>query len=260
MTTELFENPSIISEGTLDTMVTQLSQQINECTPRAQFTDFSTEMEQKMAEYSDEIRIMKSRWRGDNKLVDNYIKRNVTKLNKRLNGVSRRLEIAENDAKRYNLIINGIPKTRKLERTIHLERLVKDFFQTVLNLPKVQFDEVQRIQQDTSTSTNDGNQNDNKKEMSPILIKFPSVRIKTLVLKASRSMSNEAKRTYSVGEDFTNTVKHQRRRLVAFARKRARITKKKWALKYNELYMNGRVFIVNEDRNRVVPKAKITVN
>jgi hypothetical protein len=30
-------------------------------------------------------------------------------------------------------------------------------------------------------------------------------------------------------------------------------------LKYNELYMNGRVFIFNEETNRVVPKAKITV-
>ena len=72
-------------------------------------------------------------------------------------------------------------------------------------------------------------------------------------------MPNEAKRTYSVGEDFTNTVKHHRRRLVAFARKRARITKKKWALKYNELYMNGRVFVFSEEKNRVVPKVKMTL-
>ena len=87
-----------------------------------------------------------------------------------------------------------------------------------------------------------------------MLVKFPSVRIKTSVLKASRSMSPEAKKIYSVGEDFTDTIKHHRRRLVTFARKRARITKKKWALKYNELYMNGRVFIFVEDKNRVLPK------
>ena len=79
-----------------------------------------------------------------------------------------------------------------------------------------------------------------------------------MVLKATRSMSNIMKRKYSVGEDFTESVKQHRRRLVAFARKRARITKKKWALKYDELYMNGRVFVYSEEKNRVVLKDKIS--
>ena len=232
--------------------VEQLSQQINECTPRARFIDLSREMEEKMRECSSEIDSAKLRWRSDKSLADTYIKRNITRLSRKLNGVSARLEATENNAKKYNLIINGIPKTRKLERTTHLERMVKDFFQTVLRLPRIQFDEVQRIQTEVQKEYNGTNKNE--KETIPVLVKFPSVRTKTSVLKASRSMSNEAKRTYSVGEDFTDTIKHHRRRLVAFARKRAKITKKKWALKYNELYMNGRVFIFMEDKNRVVPK------
>ena len=205
-----------------------------------------------MRECSDEIDNAKMKWRTDKSLANTYIKRNITRLSRKLSGVSARLEATENDAKKYNLIINGIPKTRKLERASHLERVVKDFFQTVLKMPRIQFDEVQRLKSESSKGSNETNHDHN--DNFPVLVKFPSVRIKTSVLKASRSMSKEAKRTYSVGEDFTETIKLHRRRLVAFARKRARITKKKWALKYNELYMNGRVFIFVEDKNRVVPK------
>ena len=42
-----------------------------------------------------------------------------------------------------------------------------------------------------------------------------------------------------------------RQALASFARRRARKTKKKWALKYDELYFNGRVFVFDEDSNRV---------
>ena len=236
----------------LHNQVEKLSLQVSECTPRSRFIDFEREVEEKMRECSDAVDNAKERWKADKSVANTHIKRNITRLNRRLNGVSARLDAAENDAKKYNLIINGIPKTRKLERTTHLERLVKDFFQTVLKMPRLQFDEVERLKPELSKISNETSHGN--KENIPVLVKFPSVRIKTSVLKASRSMSPEAKKIYSVGEDFTDTIKHHRRRLVTFARKRAKITKKKWALKYNELYMNGRVFIFVEDKNRVVPK------
>jgi len=46
-------------------------------------------------------------------------------------------------------------------------------------------------------------------------------------------------------------VLRHRQALASFARRRARKTKKKWALKYDELYFNGRVFVFDEDSNRV---------
>ena len=57
---------------------------------------------------------------------------------------------------------------------------------------------------------------------------------------------------YSLGEDFSESVKASRRRLVAFARKRSRVTRKKWALKYNQLFMNGKVFQFNKKSGKVV--------
>ena len=93
--------------------VEQLSQQVNECTPRSRFIDFSREIEDKMRECSDAIDNAKSKWRTDKSLANTYIKRNITRLSRKLSGVSARLEATENEAKKYNLIINGIPKTRK---------------------------------------------------------------------------------------------------------------------------------------------------
>ena len=157
-------------------------------------------------------------------------------------------------------------KNRKLERTVHLENSVKDFFQNVLGLSEVQFDEAKRINHDvddneedaTGEGDNGGGKHKNN-DAKPVLIKFPSIRIKTAVLKASRELPAPMRRRYSVGEDFTETVKLHRRKLVAFARKRSRVTKRKWALKYDSLYMNGRVFVFNEEKNRVVPKNKMDI-
>ena len=52
-------------------------------------------------------------------------------------------------------------------------------------------------------------------------------------------------------------VKLHRKRLAAFARRRARASKRKWALKYDRLYFSGRVFVFDEERNRVVPTRKL---
>ena len=253
-TTALLDNPGLLPEGEMSSAIQRLQKHVSECTSSEKFIDFSREMEQKTDECSREIENMKTEWKTDKKHANNYLKRNVTKLNKRLVGVSKRLEAAETNAKKYNIIVSGLTKTRKLERTTHLERLIKDFFKNVLGLPNVQFDEVRRLKDHTPTKEVAIDEN-SKKITDPILIKFPSVRIKTMVLKASRSMSDDNKSTYSIGEDFTDTVKKHRRSLVSFARKRSRITKKKWALKYNELYMNGKVFVFDSEKKRVVSKS-----
>lgn len=56
---------------------------------------------------------------------------------------------------------------------------------------------------------------------------------------------------------FSVKVKLHRKRLAAFARRRARASKRKWALKYDRLYFSGRVFVFDEERDRVVPTRKL---
>ena len=59
--------------------------------------------------------------------------------------------------------------------------------------------------------------------------------------------------------DFQLQVLRHRQALASFARRRARKTKKKWALKYDELYYNGRVFVFDEDSNRVVAATSASI-
>ena len=169
MSTELAENPVFLPGGDINSVINHLNQRISECTPEAHFRDFSRDIEVKINACSDEIENTKTKWKMDTSNVNNYIKKNVTKLSKRLNGVTKRLEVAENNAKKYNLIISGIPQTRKLERTSHLERLIKDFFQDVLSLPKVQFDEVQRINHNVDSKPNAADENGNNQGIIGIL-------------------------------------------------------------------------------------------
>ncbi len=51
-------------------------------------------------------------------------------------------------------------------------------------------------------------------------------------------------------------VLRHRQSLARFARRRARRSKKKWALKYDELYYNGQIFVFDENSNRVVAKSR----
>ena len=75
-------------------------------------------------------------------------------------------------------------------------------------------------------------------------------------MKAWRTqLTPDQKKVYSIGEDFSESVKRSRRRLVAFARKRSRVTKKKWALKYDQLFMNGKVFEFSKRLGKVVSTA-----
>jgi hypothetical protein len=75
------------------------------------------------------------------------------------------------------------------------------------------------------------------------------VRTKVSVLQASRDPAVVEKlrqNGISIIEDFTPAVKFRRRRLAAFARNRARAKRLKWALKYDELFFNGKVFIFSD--------------
>ena len=54
---------------------------------------------------------------------------------------------------------------------------------------------------------------------------------------------------------FKFQVLRHRQALARFARRRARKTKQKWALKYDQLYFNGRVFVFNEKTRQVEAKS-----
>jgi len=155
-----------------------------------------------------------------------------------------RIEVMEARERRKNLIIKGLRQERRLERPNHLEGILKRFFKQTLNVTAAKFEEAMRLKpKEAGDVVNNG---------APIKVRFPSVREKLKVLQASRNVTRILKeRRITILEDFTDQVLRHRQALASFARRRARKTKKKWALKYDELYFNGRVFVFDEDSNRV---------
>jgi len=83
------------------------------------------------------------------------------------------------------------------------------------------------------------------------VVRFPSVRVKLRVLAAARASktrqrtaTRENDHNVRVREDWSPRVQRARRRLAAFARGRARLTRRRWALRGQDLFMDGRVFAV----------------
>ncbi|XP_040570534.1 uncharacterized protein [Lepeophtheirus salmonis] len=148
--------------------------------------------------------------------------------------VMKRLDVMESNSKKYNLIIAGIPPSRRLERANHLEKSVREFFKEKLDLTDVQISDIERIR------------HSNKDK---IRVKFPSIMEKFRILRLSRS-----KKAIRITEDFSDSIILSRRKLIAFARKRSTKSKQKWALKYDELFYNGRSYIYDQTSERVVQK------
>ena len=169
--------------------------------------------------------------------------------------VAARLDQLEGEAKKYNLIVGGLVPERRLERPSHLELLVAEFLVETLGVEEAHFDEAERVEPPPTTSSTRS-----PESPWPVVVRFPSVREKVRALSSSRrpEVSRRLRQSgITVREDFTERVRERRRRLAAFARRRARATKRKWALRGDELYFNGRVFVFDQGRNRVVPKRNL---
>ena len=69
----------------------------------------------------------------------------IQDTNSRVTRNGRRVENLEVSSRKYNLIITGLGSERRLERHAHLEKVVADFFQNILNLTEIPFDEAERI-------------------------------------------------------------------------------------------------------------------
>ena len=56
-----------------------------------------------------------------------------------------RINDIEASARKYNLLVKGLPAEERLERPYHLEALLTRFFHEVLGLDNTEFDEAERI-------------------------------------------------------------------------------------------------------------------
>lgn len=224
--------------GQLKELVVQAKES---CVQMNVFDEVLSEMEKREMELKARIQSNADKIGLIEEKSDDALTSRLEDSNVKLFELSNRLDDLEAESKKYNLIIYDLPPTKRLERPYHLESLVNTFFNTRLTLTEINFNEVERIPSKDS-------------KIEPIRVKFPNIREKTQVLNKYREVSRGSDLDWSLAEEFTDKVKHDRRRLAAFARRKARVTKKKWALKYDQLYYNGRIFVFDAKQGRVVPK------
>lgn len=145
----------------------------------------------------------------------------------------------ESEAKKYNILVYNLPPVVRLERPSHLDRLVDEFFTNNLEMPSTHFNEAERVKSA-------------KSKIKPIRVRFPNIREKSKVLTKARTALRGS--TVKIMEEFTDRVQHHRKMLAAFARKRARVVRKKWALRSNELFFDGKIFVFDENSDEVVER------
>jgi myosin heavy subunit len=160
----------------------------------------------------------------------------LTEAEARLNALDGSLEDLVAESRKYNLLLTGLPQEHLLERPAHVTALVSAYLANVLGMPDAVFDEAERV----------------KAPSGAIRVKFPNLREKARVLERSRTA--HARSDVAVSEDYSDRVALRRHRLAAFARARAKVLRKKWALRHDELYFNGKVFVYDEKADKVVVK------
>ena len=222
----------------------EMSNNMEKCLPR---TDFDRFLEDVVAK-EESIRVDLEEQKEDIAMAEKVArsaKNEVTESGDKIRQLEKQIDKMESDAKKYNLLVDGLRPIQKLERPKHVELLVQGFLRDTLQLEDIEFDEASRL-------------GDSAHNPKTIVVRFPNVRVKTRVMGAARTALRGHKDGLRVSEDFTARVHLHRQRLVAFARRRAKATKKKWALKYDQLYFNGKVFVYNDKTKRVVPFSRST--
>jgi len=206
-------------------------------------------LENNFSRKSDEFNQMFSNMNEQLKSVDKLATEFDTDVIETVKKNTQRIDRMEIADRKNNLIIKGIRQDKRLERAHDLEALLKKFFKVTLGLTVVNFEEAERMKpKEKSDVVNNG---------APIKVRFPSVREKIKVLQACRNATKSLQdKGITTIEDFTEKVLHHRQSLASFARRRSRRSKKKWALKYDELYYNGQIFVFDENSNRVVAKSR----
>ena len=141
----------------------------------------------------------------------------LTAANVKIAELSKRVDRMEEEGKKYNVIIRGLRQQQKLERPLQLDALVLDFLTQQLGLEDAHFDEARRVQHDNAGSIKRAVFEKKKAiafhcvtplylltDTKSIVVRFPSVREKTRVLSAGRSLPRGG--PVSVSEDFTDRV------------------------------------------------------
>jgi hypothetical protein len=163
------------------------------------------------------------------------IKHGYDKLEKRINDIERRLKKDDREKREKNLLIFGLRKKTN-ETWRDLEKLVLIFFQEQMKID-IQIFEIDNIKRIHSDKLN---------ERGLIIVTLTTRRRKIEILRSRKELRNTE---ISVEEDFPKNVVEKRKKLYPIMIEKRREGKFS-IIKYDTLYVNGKVWKTEEQDNR----------
>ncbi|XP_037574056.2 uncharacterized protein LOC119456399 [Dermacentor silvarum] len=146
-----------------------------------------------------------------------------------------RIDDAENQSRRNNLIFYGLPESTGSETFAQTEQRIIKHCQDHLNIciePK-EIERAHRLGHRTDTNRH-----------RPIIAKFTFHKTKELVLSNGRKFKGTS---FSVGEDFSRSVQNARRHLVTFAKSKSL----PFSLRFKTLHMGHKRYVYDEQTQSV---------
>ncbi|XP_075533967.1 uncharacterized protein LOC142567674 [Dermacentor variabilis] len=146
-----------------------------------------------------------------------------------------RIDDAENQSRRNNLIFYGLPESTGSEAFAQTEQLMIKHCHDHLNI-SIELKEIERAHRlGHRTGSN---------RHRPVIAKFTFHKTKELILSNGRKFKGTS---FSVGEDFTRSVQNARRHLITFAKSKSL----PFSSRYKTLHMGHKRYVYDEQTQSV---------
>ncbi|XP_077501283.1 uncharacterized protein LOC144112081 [Amblyomma americanum] len=153
---------------------------------------------------------------------------------KKIEELETRLDDAENQSRRNNLIFYGIPDPASAETWAESEKLVIDVCRNNLDIT-LEPNDIERAHRLGNHSAD---------RTRPVIVKFLSHKTKDALLSNGRKLKDT---NYSIGEDFSRTVRHARKQLLVFAKANSN----KYSLRFKTLHIGSKRYVFDASSQTV---------
>ncbi|XP_037508477.2 uncharacterized protein LOC119384916 [Rhipicephalus sanguineus] len=153
----------------------------------------------------------------------------TSSMSRKIEELEDRLDDAENRSRRNNLIFYGISDPTDSETWNDSEKLIIDFCSNNLGIPvgPHDFERAHRLGRHSLGRNR------------PIIVKFACYKTKDSILSNGRKLRNT---NFSIGEDFSLSVRHARKQLIAFAKAKSA----KFFLRYKTLHIGPKRYVFDK--------------
>ncbi|XP_075748106.1 uncharacterized protein LOC142814049 [Rhipicephalus microplus] len=153
----------------------------------------------------------------------------TSSMSRKIEELEDRLDDAENRSRRNNLIFYGISDPTDSETWNDSEKIIIDFCHNNLGITvgPHDFERAHRLGRHSFGRNR------------PIIVKFTCYKTKDPILSNGRKLRNT---NFSIGEDFSLSVRHARKQLIAFAKAKSA----KFSLRYKTLHIGPKRYIFDK--------------